>query len=252
LAKGKYVWLMSDDDRLHTGALSRIINLLRNQSSLRYIFATRLLCDRNLDPLSGLIQPSGLREDAVFATGRDLFSALNGQMPALIGFISSTIIYKDLWDRSFSIVGTPLGNWSHARVILHAIRDAPCAILSGVNVLACSTPSVDSINSNIWIDQSVELMKTAEQWDYDSNLCWTLIEKSYARYAKMFVLDKALGKRNGNLYSLARDLGCNGHVEMNWPWALISMLPRQILSPLPWLRTTRRRILDLLNTCIRR
>jgi glycosyltransferase involved in cell wall biosynthesis len=235
LAKGKYVWLMSDDDCLCAGALSRITNLLSREPNLVYVFAARLLCDSDLNTIAGTLQPEGVYKDVIYKTGKDLFSGFNGQMAMLIGFISSTIIRKDIWDESCKLVGEPLGNWSHARVILHAIKDKPCAVLAGENVLAIKSPTDDVIRSDIWLDQGVELMILAGQWGYDSQLCRRLTAYCFYHYAKMFVIDKALGRRSGNLYSLAKRLECKNYIRINWIWFIISLFPISVLSPLPWI-----------------
>ena len=247
LATGRYVWLMSDDDCLHTGALSRMTNLLSREPNLVYIFASRLLCDSDLNPIAGFLQPEGVHKDIIYKAGKDLFSAFNGQMAMLVGFISSTIIRKDIWDENFKLVGEPLGNWSHARVILHAIIDKPCAVLDGENVLARLAPIEDGIKSAIWLDQGVELMKLAEQWGYDSQLCRNLIAYCFYNYAKMFVLDKALGRRSDNLYSLAKRLECKNYIRINWMWFIMSFFPRSVLWPIPWINNKRRRILGYVN-----
>lgn len=248
LAKGKYVWLMSDDDCLNTGALSRMTNLLSREPDLAYIFAARLLCDRDLNPIAGFLQPEGVCKDTIYKTGKEFFPAFNGQMAMLVGFISSTIILKDIWNESFRLVGEPLGNWSHARVILHAIKDKPCAVLAGENVLARLDPIETGVKSEIWLDQGVELMKLAEQWGYDSHLCKELIAFCFYNYAKMFVFDKALGRRSDNLYSLAKQLECNNYIRINWIWFIMSCFPRSMLFPLPWVKKIRRKIINSILT----
>lgn len=247
LAKGRYLWLMSDDDCLCIDALFRAANLLNKEPDLIYIFASRLLCDRDLNPIAGFLQPDGVYKDVIYETGKDLFSGFNGNMAMLVGFISSTIIRKDIWDESCRFVGEPLGNWSHARVILHAIRNKPCAVLSGENVLARLAPTEDIINSNIWIDQSVELWKFADQWGYDHDLCGKMIERCFNDFAKMFLLDKALGRRSDNLYGLAKRLECKNYMRINWIWFIISFFPRAVLWPLPWIKNKRRQILTYVN-----
>jgi len=247
LARGRYVWLMSDDDCLYRGALSRITNLLSREPDLVYIFASRLLCDGDLNPIEGFLQPDGVCKDIIYKTGKDLFPDFNGQMAMLVGFLSSTIIRKDIWDESCKLIGEPLGNWSHARIILHAIKDKPCAVLAGENVLARLAPSEDAINSNIWIDQGVGLLKFAEQWGYDQDLCRKLIERCFHDFAKMFLLDKALGRRSDNLYSLAKRLECRKYIRINWIWFMLSVFPRPILCPIPWIKNKRRQILNYLN-----
>lgn len=244
LAKGRYVWLMSDDDCLCIDALSRAVNLLNKEPKLVYIFASRLLCDGDLIPIAGFLQPEGIYKDVIYETGKDLIPGFNGQMAMLVGFISSTIIRKDIWDNSYRFVGEPLGNWSHARVILHAIRNKPCAILAGENVLTRLAPSEGSINSNIWIDQGVELWKLAEKWGYDRDLCKKLIGQCFHSFARMYVFDKALGRRSENLYSLAKRLECKNYIRINWIWFMLSFFPRSLLRPLLWIKNKKRQILN--------
>lgn len=247
LAKGRYVWLMSDDDSLYTGAMYRIHNLLCREPDLVYVFASRLLCDGDLNPIAGFLQPDGVYKDVIYKTGKNLFSAFNGQMAMLIGFISSTIIRKDIWDESCKLVGEPLGNWSHARVIVHAIIDKPCAVLAGENVLARLSPVEDGLRSDIWLDQGVELTKLAEQWGYDSQLCRKLIAHSFYIYAQMFVIDKALGRRSDNLYSLAKRFECKNYIRINWIWFILSFFPRPIIWPIPWINNKRKQIMHYVN-----
>jgi glycosyltransferase involved in cell wall biosynthesis len=243
LAQGEYIWLISDDDCIAPGGISHVIDLLKSNPSLDYVFASRMLCDRNMRPLTQGKQPIKLSQDCIFQNGKQLFMSCNGELPGLMGFISSTIIRKRVWKSAFEKVGTPLGNWSHLRVILYAIQNNPSAIMSGWYVLTRLNPSSEAIISNIWIDQAVDLLKTAITWGYDKTLCENNIKRCFYDFSKMFVLDKAMGLRDGNIYFHAKKMGCQKMFDINLPWFFLSFFPRISLHPLIWIINLRHKYL---------
>lgn len=248
MAKGQYVWLMGDDDGLTPGALARVVSLLKKEPRLGYMFVSRRFCNADLVSIPGdRIQPNTPDNDLVFKNGKELCAAFDGEMLGCLGFISSTVINKELWDESRSAVGEPLGNLSHLRVILHAIIDKPCAIVSGGHVLTRLAPTLESLHSDIWLDQATELWKTAERWGYNKKLCRNFIGQNFYDFAKMFVLDKAMGRRSGNLYSLAEQLECTDCIKVNLPWFVLSCFPRSVLRLLPLLKNWKSKIIGVLH-----
>lgn len=239
-ASGHYVWLMGDDDPLSMGICNHLFKMVENRQDLDYILMPRNLVNKDLSRCaSGGIQPKGISCDQFFQRGRDLYEACEGQTTHLIGFYGCNCIRKEIWQQSVSELRLHYDNWSHLRVILNAIKDRPCAIAGRVGVLARINPSPEIIDSRVWIDYSVPVYLDAIEWGYSKKLCEDAIQTKFRSHALLFVLDKAMGRRNGNLLTIAMRFNCHGILKWNTIWMLVSFLPRFILIPLLWLRKWR-------------
>jgi glycosyltransferase involved in cell wall biosynthesis len=242
-ASGKYVWILSDDDPLVEGICAHLLKLVKTHPELGYIFVPRELVFTDLSPTSDGIQPSGLNGDLNFKQGRDLYMAHDGQISRLIGFYGCNFIQKKIWQDSLSELNPILSNWFHMSVILNAIKDVPCAISGQVGVQArYGNNPKESIDSRIWIDYAVPVMHQAIKWGYSKELCEKNIQTIFRAHALMYVLDKAQGKRRGNLLTVAKELNCEKILKLDSIWMNLSFLPCFMLIPLLWGRTLRRKI----------
>lgn len=93
LARGRYCWLFSDDDRLKEGAITRVMRHLDEGHSLIVVNAEV----RNHD-LSRVIDPNRLKigADRVYPTGED--ERLFADAGAYLTFIGGVVISRELWE----------------------------------------------------------------------------------------------------------------------------------------------------------
>jgi glycosyltransferase involved in cell wall biosynthesis len=242
-ASGKYVWLLGDDDPLVEGICAHLLKIVQAHPELGYIFVPRELVFTDLSPTPDGIQPAGLNGNLYFEHGRDLYEAYDGQITGLIGFYGCNIIQKKIWQDSFRELNPKLSNWFHVSVILNAIKDVPCAIAGQVGVQArYGNSPLEGIDSRIWIDYAVPVMHQAIKWGYSQALCEQTIRTIFRAHALMYVLEKAQGKRFGNLLTLAKELNCEKMLKWDSIWMNLSFLPYFMLIPLLWIRTLRHKL----------
>jgi abequosyltransferase len=91
-AGGRYVWLMTDDDIMIDGAVSRVCAALKSahdliivNSEVRNADLTKVLCERTIDIRDDIEYPGG---------GQDAFMV---DMARALTFIGSVIVRRDLW-----------------------------------------------------------------------------------------------------------------------------------------------------------
>lgn len=231
LARGNYVWLFSDDDALIDGAIEYLEEFISNHPDVDYIFFPRILVDRNFRPVTHDTQPSGISADMLFSSGKDLFSALDGQMTGILGYFCSTIIRRDLWEKYCTRLGEPYGGFHHLRVILMAIRRSKCAILGKPGVF-CRLGNFRENSSRIWFDEYIGVFQFAKELGYSNCLCDSAIQRLIRSFSKMFVVDKAKGHRSDNILSALAKLDVLGLKVKKQPWYLLSFLPVRLLNPM--------------------
>lgn len=240
LARGKYAWVLSDDDMPVPGAVARVIDVIRARPELAYLFVSRRLVDVGLRPLSSEAQPKGVREDVFFADGREIFTACNGQMGDLMGYYSSTVVEKAAWDRALKSYRGPIDSWILARILLGVVVGRHCGILAEAGILARVGNSTAGEMSQIWLDECVDLYQYAMRLGYSRGFCERKIVWLFQSNSMRFVLNKAAGKRTGSMRSIARRAGVEGIIGRATAGWYLSLLPAKVLRPLLWAQRLRR------------
>lgn len=228
LARGEYIWLLSDDDAMTDYAISHLFALLSAFPDVAYVFCPRLLADRNLDVLERDPQPRGLAADLVFEDGQSLFAALDGQMPPILFYVSSTIIRKSIWDKAARDIPAKIAGWGHAEVILPAIIGERCAIMGKPGV-ACRLENHRETRSMVWFDNYISVFLLAKQLGYSTGLCDFTIQGIINFAQKGFVLDRIRGKRSDSIPVCLSRLGITNLVRRRSVWMWLSCLPVGIL-----------------------
>ena len=231
MAEGEYVWLFADDDVIMDGALQYLEQFISLNPNIDYIYFPRILVDMNLKQVTGDTQPSGISENMLFLNGKELFSALDGQMPGIMAYLSSTIIRRDLWEKYCTRLGEPYGGFHHFRVILMAIGEKKCAVLGQPGVL-CRLENSKEKSSRVWFDETIGVLQFAKELGYDSNLCDKNIQIAIESFSKMFVVNKASGQRDDNIFSAGKKLGVSNLLIKRQPWYLLSFMPSKLLNPM--------------------
>ena len=229
MATGKYIWLMGDDDALIDGSLKYLVRFLELHSEVKYAYFPRICTDINLKPLTGIPEPHVMGQDLIFDEGCGMFESVDGQMPTIIFFISSTIIEKYIWLSALEKYSRdPIFGWSHAKPILEAIFNNRSAILGQPGVLARLENARDG-SSALWLDSVLAVMISAKRLGFNRNCCDQAMEKAVRGQAKTFVLDKILGRREDSLPSMLSALGIAHLVRGQCFWTQLSRLPYPVL-----------------------
>jgi len=199
-ASARYCWLMSDNDAFVSGALARIITLLRENPDIGYAYVQTQNYDGDLrlelssrPPRSTEIKRLNSAEE--FITNYDL-----------PGFLSSQIIRKDLWDGVNK--EAYLGNlWLHASVILE--------YLPKTTLLYIGTPLVKARNRNTWVAGGKNLTTFLSLFDITSQLprygySPAMVKKFHAKFAVdlpavvLYAKRRGLVVRHTTLWSLIK------------------------------------------------
>ena len=226
---GEYIWTLADDDAILPDSIGNLLVFLR-RAELDYVFIPRILADRDLKFDKPWVQPRGVNRNTCFPRGTDLFNALDGQMPTLLGFFSSTVIRRSL------TVGLAPGSFAgsefaYMRVVLTLIATRPCGILGAPGVI-CRIDNYRGFaaDSRVWLDDYVETMLYVKRLGYDQRLCDTVVIRLIRNGAKYLVLDKIRGRRNETMGQIAHRLSLGSLVICRTAWWWGSFLPMPILG----------------------
>ncbi len=233
-ATGNYIWILSDDDVIVDGALSNMIGFLTKNPGIMYVFYSRELVDCNLKPTRHGKQPHGLLSDLTFSNGNELFCSCDGQMPYLIGFFSSTIIQRNLWLENAARVKVISDNyaWDHLIIILKAIKNQRCAILSMPGVKARLNFRPLKANSKISFDDSILSLIDIGKMGYSDHLINKVIARIIGTESKSFVVDQAKGLRKDNIVRFLAYNKIKKYMVYSLPWGAVSLLPVFLLKTL--------------------
>jgi len=232
LAKGEYIWMFSDDDIFMENSINYLKNFLINNPSIDYVFYPRMLGNVDLTLIDKDTQPRGVKNNIIYSSGLELFSDYEGQMPGLMGYLCSNIIRRKLWRLNCLKHDNLTGSgFRHLRIIFDSIKDKKCAILGKAGVIA-RLENGREISSKVWFDEYISIFKMASEMGYSKLLCDNTIRKLTYSFSKMFVVNKAHGLRDDNIYIAAKKLGILHLLEKRQPWYPISFLPIKLLNPL--------------------
>ncbi len=103
MAKGKYVWIIGDDDMVADGAVAKIYEELHTHEFLDFLLFSRQLCDLNMNPVTNDESSkvhSGSNKDYHIETENDIIDFFENcrYLGFAFGFISGFILRKERWD----------------------------------------------------------------------------------------------------------------------------------------------------------
>lgn len=96
LSDSEYCWLFSDDDRIESGAISYILNLLSHEKNLTGCFCNRIPYDSNMVKRVAEIRSwpgTFIKEDRTFTDKAEFFKCIGMDF----GFISSQVVKRSTW-----------------------------------------------------------------------------------------------------------------------------------------------------------
>jgi glycosyltransferase involved in cell wall biosynthesis len=240
MARGEFLWILSDDDCIVPGIVRHVFGILETRRDLDYMFVPRMLVDIDLKPLPDGLQPPNIQADVYFQDGRELFIAYDGRMSDFMGFLSSTLIRRSLWEEIFRTYTGPVDNWIVFQVILRAVRGRVCCVAGRLGVLARVGNSPAGYDSHIWLEESIGLYLSAMRLGYPVDFCEEKIRLLFRCHSLKFILNKAEGLREGSLLTLGKGMGVKKFLDRRAPWYYISFLPPTLLRPFLWVRSLRR------------
>lgn len=231
MATGEYIWFFSDDDMPTNSALWILTNFLSKNRDVDYIFVPRLIVDKDLNDINGVIQPCDLSKDEIFCCGSDLFASMDGAMPQILGFFSSTVIRRSLWESNVHAYTRSITEWSHLEVILQSVFRKKCAVLHEPKVL-CRTGNDRPFyaNSKVWFDSYIRAFTFAKNIGYSPELCDSTIRQIANFAQKGFVLDKIIGRRTDTFNGALSALGCHNLSVEKGVWYWLSFIPASVLQ----------------------
>ena len=180
-AKGEFVWLFSDDDRIRDGGIRRVIEVINKHPNIAAIFVNcehviRLNCS----------------EDCLCVSGDDFFDKTCFKN----GLASCNVIRKAEWE----LVDTSkyfYTYWIHMGVLIEAVSTTPGFVISDPFVLqgARETRWGESGSFfNIGL-RLVKIFKEMGQYGYSANTIKKAIFVVKGGYPKNILLAKAMGLR---------------------------------------------------------
>lgn len=122
-AKGKYAWVLSDDDALREGAIKKVLDILKKHEDISVCFVNYAECDINMKEYPRRIRPD--LEGDIYCENGDVFFQ---KSKFLFGLISSLIIKREKWDkRAKKYIGS---GFVHVGAIAEILVNEPAFIVA--------------------------------------------------------------------------------------------------------------------------
>ncbi|MBS3947289.1 MAG: glycosyltransferase [Firmicutes bacterium] len=128
-AKGEYVWLFSDDDKIAAGGIRKVMSVLQAHSDLAVVFINYAVYSSDLRKC--LKERVLEKKNDLYCENADRFLAVVKIAPV---FVSSNVIRRALWEQTNSefYIGT---NWIHYGTMLSLLPGHPSYYVSFPYVL---------------------------------------------------------------------------------------------------------------------
>jgi len=123
-AKGKYVWLLSDDDTLENNSLSYLIDKINCCRQCSVILVNYCECSIEMNKYLKRIRQD-IKEDVYCKDGNVFFQ----ESKFLFGLVSSLIIKTQEW-HSANITKYLGSNWIHVGAIIEILQQKPACIIA--------------------------------------------------------------------------------------------------------------------------
>jgi len=228
-ANGVYLWFFSDDDFLMKDAVKNFISILESRD-FDFYFNTRILTDKNLQKIKEINpQPNLLNGDLIFNSGIKMFEKLGIKIMSIIGFYSSIVIKKDIWEKS-CLANMDETEFNYLKILLIAIKMAKCYVSSTPAVLCrLEYRGFKDEDSFVWLDHYLSAFKVAHKNGYNPQSCKIMAIYIMKSFSKTFVIDKMNGRRKGNLFGLKSSNFWFPSLYLNF-WFILSLLPARWLK----------------------
>jgi hypothetical protein len=210
-------------------AVSDFFNIYNNNYS--FVFVSRILTDDNLNVIENKkAQPEIETLNPSFCSGYEMVQKMGLDIMTILGFYSSIIIKKELWNKINMNMNDNTSEFKYLEALLYAIRLNSCFIIKQPGVYCrLAYRGFQGNDSFVWLDNYIEVFRFAYNVGYDEMRCKEMIRSILKSFSSSFVISKALGKRNGNLFQFIKtNLWYNEKYYNHW--FIISLLPQFILK----------------------
>jgi abequosyltransferase len=134
IAAGQYCWLLGSDDRIESGGLNAVLELLESHRNLAGMTLNVAHYDKGLDRLIDVPAQTKLRNDHLFEDPAVCFETLGHSF----GYLSAQVVHRDTWN---SIVGSrdlrPYYNaYIHVYVIAEMLKVKPAWLYVDAKLVA--------------------------------------------------------------------------------------------------------------------
>lgn len=182
-AKGKFVWLFSDDDKIRDGGIKKALDVINKYPNIAAIFM-------NYESLL----PLNCNQDCLCSNGNDFFNKTSFKN----GLVSSNIIKKSIWE-SIDTSKYFYTNWIHFGVLIEALSKSSGFIVSHPfvgRILKIGTirPRWGEKGSFIYVGfRLVKIFKNMNKYDYKKDTITKGIFVVKRGYLKSIPLAKIAG-----------------------------------------------------------
>jgi len=185
-ARGKYVWLLSDDDALLPGSIEKVLNVINHNKDIAVIFANYRTYNSDLSKQIGS-DVLTLRGDMVCPPGDTYFLRTEGRN----SLVSSVIVRRELWENADTVklMGT---HWVHFGAVLQIAAKAPSYIIS--------TPIVKMRNAKARGPKGIiffaqlnlfQIFKNLPRWGYNNSTAKKATRGLHKQIARTIIARKA-------------------------------------------------------------
>ncbi|RIE07065.1 glycosyltransferase family 2 protein [Candidatus Cryosericum odellii] len=186
-AKGQFVWLLSDDDKIRDAGINKVIDVINKHPNIAAIFM-------NYESVT----PLNCSQDCLCLNGNEFFYKTSFKN----GLVSSNVIKKSIWE-NIETSKYFYSNWIHFGVLIEALSTRPCFIVSYPFLLQIGAKETrwGENGSFFYVGlRLVKIFKNMSKYGYKKNIIKRgifVIERGYPKYIP---LAKAAGlKVDANL-----------------------------------------------------
>lgn len=179
-AKGEFVWLFSDDDKIRDSGINKVINVINKYPNIAAIFM-------NYESIT----PLNCSQDCLCLNGNDFFYKTSFKN----GLVSSNIIKKSIWE-NIETSKYFYTNWIHFGVLTEALSTRPCFIVSYPFLLQIGAKEIrwGKNGSFFYVGlRLVKIFKNMSKYGYKKNIIIKGISVVKGGYLKYIPLAKAAG-----------------------------------------------------------
>ncbi len=120
-ARGRYVWIFSDDDVMMPGAIERVLREILSEPGVDVFHIGNLFLGSGKKHMIGLTEFGYYGRDAIYSSAEGFLSE---ERLAYSGYLSAIVMRKRVWDSharaAESVIGT---TYVHLYILLSALRD---------------------------------------------------------------------------------------------------------------------------------
>ena len=186
-ARGKFVWLLSDDDALFPGSLEKVLTVMNQQEDIGAVFANYRAYSSDLSaPMESHVLPP--RVDMLCHPGDTYFLQTEGRN----SLVSSVIIKRDLWE-SIDTKELMESGYVHFGAVLQVAAKAPSYIIFEPLVKMRCVKSSNRMIRGYFLGAQLGLFhifKSLPRWGYSDSLSKKATRGLHRKVARTIIVDR--------------------------------------------------------------